>query len=77
MSTPYRTLTTPTGVDPYPSRDATTPAQTGLPWPVQLAEKPAAVQSVVRGVVMLAKQAPQLPNEQLRSRLVALGGLVR
>jgi hypothetical protein len=77
VSTPHRTLTGPTGVDPYPSGDATTPARTGLPWPVQLAGEPAAVESVLRGVVMLAEQAPQLSEEELRSRLVALGGLVR
>jgi hypothetical protein len=35
------------------------------------------VESVLRGVVMLAEQAPQLSEEKLRSRLVALGGLVR
>jgi hypothetical protein len=35
------------------------------------------VESVLRGVVMLAEQAPQLSDEELRSRLVALGGLVR
>lgn len=59
------------------NRDSTTPAWTGLPWPVQLAGEPAAVESVLRGVVMLAQQAPQLSEEELRSRLVALGGLVR
>ena len=77
MNTPHKTLTGPTGVDPYPPGDAITPARTGLPWPVQLAGEPAAVRSVLRGVVMLAQQAPQLSDEQLRSRLVALGGLVR
>ena len=77
MSTPHRTLTGPTGVGPYPSWDATTPARTGFPWPVQLAGEPAAVESVLRGVVMLAEQVPQLSDEELRSRLVALGGLVR
>jgi hypothetical protein len=77
VSTPHRTLTGPTGVDPYPSWDATTPARSGLPWPVQLAGEPAAVESVLRGVVMLAEQAPQLSDEELRSRLVALGGLMR
>lgn len=76
MSTPHRTLTGPTGVDPYPSGDATTPALTGLSWPVQLAAEPAAVESVLRGVVMLAEPGPQLSDEQLRSRLGALGGLV-
>jgi hypothetical protein len=34
------------------------------------------VESLLRGGVMLAVQAPQLSDEQLRSRLVALGGLV-
>ena len=77
MSTPRKTLTGPTGVDPYPSGDATISARTGLLWPVQLATEPAAVRSVLRGVVMLAEQAPQLSDEQLRSQLVALGGLVR
>ena len=77
MSTPHRTPTGPTGVDPYPSWDATTPARTGLPRPVQRAGEPAAVESVLRGVAMLAEQAPQLSDEELRSRLVALGGLVR
>lgn len=76
MSTPHKTLG-PTGVDPYPTEDATTPAQTGLPWPVQLAREPAAVESVLRGVVMLAEHAAELSDEQLRSRLVALSGLVR
>jgi hypothetical protein len=77
VSTPHRTLTAPTGVDPYPSWDATTPARTGSPWPVQLAGEPTAVESVLRAVVMLAEQAPHLSEEELRSRLVALGGLVR
>ena len=77
MSTPHRTLTGPTGVDPYLSCDATTPARTGFPWPVQLAGEPAAVESVLRGVAMLAEQAPKLADKELRSRLVALGGLVR
>ena len=77
MNTPHRALTGPTGVGPYLSWDATTPARTGLPWRVQLAGEPAAVESVLRGVVMLAEQVPQLSDEELRSRLVALGGLVR
>jgi hypothetical protein len=77
VSTPHRTLTGPTGIDSYPSWDATTPARTGFPWRVQLAGEPAAVESVLRGVVMLAEQAPQLSDEELRSRLIALGGLVR
>ena len=77
MSTPHTTLTGPTGVDPYPSAEATTRARTGLSWRVQLAGEPAAVESVLRGVVMLAEQAAELSDEELRSRLVALGGLVR
>lgn len=46
-------------------------------WSGQLCGQAAAVRSVLRGVVMLAEQAPQLSDEQLRSRLAALGGLVR
>ena len=37
----------------------------------------AAVRSVLWGVITLAEQAAELSDEQLRSRLVTLGGLVR
>lgn len=74
MSTLYSRLTDPTGVDPYPAWGALTAAWIGLPWRVQLAGGPAAVRSVLRGVVMLAEQAAELSDEQLRTRL---GGWVR
>ncbi|MBV9060863.1 MAG: hypothetical protein JOZ09_17165 [Pseudonocardiales bacterium] len=38
---------------------------------------PTAAQSVLRQVIALAEQAPELTNEQLRDRLAALSELVR
>jgi hypothetical protein len=45
--------------------------------PGHLSGAAAAVRSVLWGVVTLAEQAAELSDEELRSRLVALGGLVR
>ncbi|MDQ3764482.1 MAG: hypothetical protein M3460_23865 [Actinomycetota bacterium] len=47
------------------------------PWLVQLAGKPVAVRSVLQSVVTLAEQAPELSDEQLRSRLSRLRRLAR
>jgi hypothetical protein len=64
MSTPRRTVTTFPDIDSYP-------------WLVQSAGQLAAVRLVLRGVVTLAEQAPDLSDEQWRSGLAALGRLVR
>jgi hypothetical protein len=59
---------------PYPAWGALTAGWIGLPGRVQLAGGPAAVESVLRGVVMLAEQAAELSDEESRTRL---GGWVR
>ena len=46
-------------------------------WPGHLSKEAAVVRLVLWGVVILAEQAPNLSDEQVRSRLVALGELVR
>jgi hypothetical protein len=47
------------------------------PWLGHLSGQAAAVRSVLRCVVILAEQAAELSDEQVRSRLAALGGWVR
>jgi hypothetical protein len=47
------------------------------PWRIRPAGQPAAVRSILRSVITLAEQAADLSDQQLRSRLAALGGLVR
>lgn len=42
-----------------------------------LAEDSTAIRSMLRGVITLADQAPELSDEQLRSRLTALTRLMR
>lgn len=77
------------GVGPCPSCNATAgvrrdsgtapsvQAWSCASWLDHLSENPAAVRSVLRGVMGVAEQAPALTDKQLRSRLAALGRLVR
>ena len=60
-----------------PSTVTNLPDNDPFRWLVQPARQPAAVRSMLRGVVGLAEQAPNLSDEQLRSRVAALGELVR
>lgn len=75
MSTPHSTVPDIGRVDLGPSCRTTAGVQVT---PSTAADPQAwSCAAVLRGVVTLAEQAPEPSDEQLRSQLVALGGLVR
>jgi hypothetical protein len=83
VSTPHSTVTSVSNINPCPPYDTAAGVRPD-PSTASKAQarpcagrKPAAVRLVLCGVVTLAKQAPELPDEQLRSRLAALGRLIR
>lgn len=83
VSTPDSTVTNVSDIEPCTPCDTaagvrpdSSTASKVQPWPCA-GREPAAVRLVLWGVVTLAKQAPELSDEQLRSRLAALGRLIR
>jgi hypothetical protein len=76
VSRPASTVIDTSDRHPYPFCNTTTAANL-RPWLGHLAGGLAAARGVLRGVITLAEHAPELSDEQLRSRLVTLGGLVR
>jgi len=83
VSTPDSTVTNVNNIKPCPPCDTAagvrpdpSTASKVQAWPCA-GREPAAVRLVLWGVVTLAKQAPELSDEQLRSRLAALGRSIR
>jgi hypothetical protein len=83
VSRPHSTVTNVSNIEPCPPCDTAagvrpdpSTASKAQAWPCAGREA-AAVRLVLWGVVTLAKQAPELSDEQLRSRLAALGRLIR